>query len=98
MYFWTISSRAAITGQSCIFDDAEIACLVYLRKLYLEVGDADELFDHKYAIESFKKLKKLCKKVGTDWVDFTVFGGNHEFCKDDAHIERFIADLLLKSS
>lgn len=80
------------------FDDAEIACLVYPRKLYLEVGDADELFDCKYAIESFEKLKKLCKKVGTDWVELTVFEGNHEFCKDDARIERFISDLLSKSS
>lgn len=31
--------------------------------------------------------------VGTDWVDFITFEGGHEFCRDDAPIEKLIDDL-----
>ncbi|MBQ7794010.1 MAG: dienelactone hydrolase family protein [Clostridia bacterium] len=75
------------------FDDAEIACLVYPRRLCIEVGDADELFDYKNSQDSFAKLKKMCERVGTDWVEFIVFGGVHEFCRDDAPIERLVNDI-----
>jgi len=75
------------------FDDAEIACLVYPRSLCIEVGDKDALFDYKEAIKSFDKLKELCKNVGTDWVNFVVFDGIHEFCKDDAPIEKLVNEL-----
>ena len=75
------------------FDDAEIACLVYPRRLWLGVGNADELFEAKYAEESFKKLEALCKSVGTDWVTLTVFDGKHEFYRDDTPILQLIADL-----
>ena len=75
------------------FDDAEIACLVYPRNLCIEVGDKDALFDYKEAIKSFDKLKLLCKNVGTDWVDFVVFDGIHEFCKDDTPIEKMVNEL-----
>ena len=76
------------------FDDAEIACLVYPRRLWLGVGNADELFEAKYAEESFKKLKTLCETVGTDWVKLTVFDGKHEFYRDDAPILQLTRDLL----
>jgi dienelactone hydrolase len=75
------------------FDDAEIACLVYPRRLWLGVGNADELFEAKYAEESFKKLKTLCKNVGTDWVKLLVFDGTHEFYKENAPILQLIEDL-----
>lgn len=76
------------------FDDAEVACLVYPRKLYIRVGNADELFDCRYAIESFETLKKRCHRVGTDWVDFAAFEGVHEFCNDDTPIKNLVNDLL----
>ena len=75
------------------FDDAEIACLVYPRKLWIGIGNVDETFDYKYGVESFEKLKKLCKSVGTDWVNLKVFDGVHEFFKDDEEIQRLISDI-----
>lgn len=75
------------------FDDAEVACLIYPRKLYIEIGDQDELFDYQYGIKSFDKLKKMCESVGTEWVDFRVFSGTHEFCLDDEPIQKLIDDI-----
>ena len=75
------------------FDDAEIACLIYPRKLWLGAGNADDLFDAEYAAESFAKLGKLCKNVGTDWVKLLIFDGTHEFYKEDAPILQLIEDL-----
>lgn len=75
------------------FDDAEIACLVYPRRLCLEIGTKDELFDYKNGLESFEKVKKMCGKHGTDWVSLIVFDGDHEFCKDDEPIERLVKDI-----
>lgn len=80
-------------GSAKKFDDTEIACLTYPRSLCIQIGDNDELFDYKYGIESFEKLKEICKNVGTDWVEFIVFGGVHEFCKDDKPIEKLIENL-----
>jgi len=79
------------------FDDAEIACLIYPRKLYIETGNKDELFNYKYSVESFDKLKIMCKKVGTEWVDFKVFDGVHEFSWDDEPIQKLIHDIKIKS-
>ncbi|MBE7041944.1 MAG: hypothetical protein E7399_00410 [Ruminococcaceae bacterium] len=75
------------------FDDAEIACLVYPRRLCLQMGNQDELFDYQQTQASFQKLETLCNNVGTDWVTLMVFEGKHEFCKDDAPIEQLIKDL-----
>ena len=75
------------------FDDAEIACLVYPRHIHLQIGNKDNLFDYTYGQNSFEKLKKLAQKVGTKWVEFTVFDGNHEFFKDDLPLERLVEDL-----
>lgn len=77
-----------------MFDDAEIAALVYPRKLCIEVGTRDELFDCSEAVKSFDKLKSMTKSVGNEWLeDIIVFDGIHEFCKDDAPIERLTAEL-----
>ncbi|MBQ8408203.1 MAG: hypothetical protein IJY39_05005 [Clostridia bacterium] len=75
------------------FDDAEVACLVYPRRLCLEMGTRDELFKSEYSEESFERIKSYCKDVGTDWCDLILFDGKHEFCLDDAPIERLINDL-----
>ena len=80
-------------GSAEKFDDAEVACLVYPRKLYLEIGNKDELFDCKYGIESFDKVKELCEKVGTEWVEFNVFNGEHEFCLEDEPIQKLVNDI-----
>ena len=80
------------------FDDAEVACLIYPRKLYVEIGNRDDLFDYKSGVASFGKLKSLCEKVGTEWVTFKVFDGTHEFCKDDEPIQKLIDDIKFKKS
>ena len=76
------------------FDDAEIAALIYPRKLWIEIGDDDKLFDYKGGVESFESLKEICSEVGCDWVNFKVFGGVHEFYKEDDHIEGLIKELF----
>ncbi len=82
---WTCSAEK--------FDDAEVACLVYPRKLCIRIADKDELFDPQGGIDSFERLKELCADVGTDWVDFGVFEGKHEFPWDDAPIVKLIEDI-----
>jgi len=76
------------------FDDAETACLVYPRKLYLAMGDKDELFDSNNSVESYEKIKEICKTKDTKWVDLKIFDGNHEFIKDDEQIEKLIRNLM----
>ena len=78
------------------FDDAEIAALVYPRRLWIGVGNNDELFDVKYAKESFEKLKELCQNVGTDWIDLFTFDGTHEFFKEEEPIRQLIEELYTK--
>ena len=75
------------------FDDAEIACLVYPRKLYITVGERDDLFDYRFAAESFEKLKKICGDDRSVWLEFQTFDGIHEFLRDDGLVERMISDL-----
>lgn len=69
------------------FDDAEIACLVYPRKLNIEIGDRDNLFDVRSGRKSFERLRELCADVGTDWVRFDTFEGVHEFALSDTSIK-----------
>ena len=76
-----------------LFDDAEVAALVYPRRLCIEIGNKDELFNHKFGEESFKKLCEYCRDVGTDWLELIAFEGTHEFCKFDEPIEKLISDL-----
>ncbi len=77
-----------------MFNDAEIAALVYPRRLCIEVGDKDELFDGKFAAVEFERLKSLCGEVGCEWLDFILFDGTHEFHKGDKPIERLVKDIL----
>ena len=76
-----------------MFDDAEIACLVHPRRLCLEMGDHDELFEIGHTEASFTRVKEMCRDVGTDWVELIVFDGVHEFLTDPTPIKRLIRDL-----
>ncbi len=78
-----------------MFDDAEVACLVYPRRIHLAMADNDEIFNHEYSSASFEKIKEISESVGTQWVKFQVFGGTHEFIKDDEALETLIKDLSL---
>ena len=73
-----------------MFNDAEVACLVYPRKLCIQMGNKDQLFDSQYSEESFEDIRRICKDVGTDWVELMIFDGNHEFCKDDLPIKKLV--------
>ena len=75
------------------FDDAEIACLIYPRRLFLGMGKSDKIFQCQHTLESFERLEALCQNVGTDWVKLQVFEGDHEFLKDDEPIKQLIKDL-----
>lgn len=75
------------------FNDAEVAALCYPRRLCIQMGDKDQLFDAEYTKKSFDYLCGLAKDVGTDWLDLIIFEGEHEFNKDDAPILRLIDDL-----
>lgn len=77
-----------------MFDDAQVACLIYPRRIHLAIGDKDDLFNHEYSSESFEEIKKICENVGTDWVKLQIYNGAHEFIKDDEAIETLINDLI----
>ena len=76
-----------------LFDDAELALLVYPRKLCLAVGERDELFDCEGAKAAFAVLQEYCKEIGTDWLAFFTFDGMHEFFFDDDTLRKFAEEL-----
>ena len=47
-----------------LFDDEEIACLIYPRKLWIELGNRDDLFDCQSGLSAYETLKKLCAVTG----------------------------------
>lgn len=77
-------------GSGLKFDDAQLACLVYPRKLYVLMGNEDPLFDYCNTIESYQEATKMWDK---DWMQLHIYDGNHEFCKDDEPIKALIRDL-----
>ena len=71
-------------GAAESFSDAEVACLIYPRKLCIEVGTEDELFSAEGARKECEVLKEISKMAPSPWSpDFIIFEGTHEFCKDD---------------
>lgn len=73
------------------YTDAEIALLVYPRKLYIGVGDRDDLFDCKTAEQEFQRM--LGYQDVSDRFEFQIFQGEHEFMRSDAWIEAMVKDL-----
>jgi hypothetical protein len=67
--------------------------VLYPRQISLAIGDKDTDFPYKESEKEFKRLEALCKTVGTDWVDFIVFDGGHEFIKDDKPLQKLAKDL-----
>ena len=72
------------------FGEAELACLVHPRKLFLEMGQEDELFDYRKSALEYERICELSKDENDDWLEFKVFHGNHEFYKEDDHIRMLI--------
>lgn len=75
------------------FCDAEIAALVYPRRLCIEIGDKDQLFDVNFGKAEFERLKEISSEVGTNWLDFIAFDGVHEFFEGDEPIKRLVEDI-----
>ena len=71
------------------FGHAEMACLVHPRKLFIEMGNRDELFDYKESSLEIDRVKKLCGNNCEDWLYFKVYDGNHEFYKENLHLDAF---------
>lgn len=70
--------------------EAEISCLIHPRRLFLEMGDADELFDCKKSQREYERIREICGNENCDWLEFTIFKGNHEFYKEDDHIRQLV--------
>lgn len=85
-------SDCAWAGSETYFRDAEIAALVYPRKLWIEVGDQDELFPSRSAQEEYARLRNI--RSNWEGLSFRVFSGVHEFSKDDAGIDFVVQELL----
>lgn len=75
------------------FDDEEIACLIYPRKLCIELGNRDNLFDTKTALEAYETLRKLCSDAESDWLKLVVFDGTHEFCSEEEPLKNMVKHL-----
>ncbi len=80
-------------GSAQTFSDAEIACLVYPRRLCIEVGAKDELFAVEGARAELRRLRELSSSVTGDWIDFIEFDGTHEFCWEEESLRRLVRDI-----
>ena len=76
------------------FNDAEVACLIYPRKLYLQMGDHDNIFDYKNTLESFEDMKRVYGDGIDSWAKLRIFDGDHEFYRNDEDIISFIQDIM----
>lgn len=75
------------------FNDAEVACMICPRKLYLAMGDHDNIFDYKNTLASFEDMKRVYGDKIDSWAKLTIFDGNHEFYRSDEDIISLIQDL-----
>ena len=80
-----------------LFDDAEVACLIWPRKLYVAIGEQDEVFRVESGRRSMAWAQEYCREVGTDWLTMTTFTGKHEFFRDDAPLDDFAACLFAEA-
>ena len=79
-----------------LYDDAEIACLCYPRRLCIEMGDHDELFALPHTLAAEAEVKAYCDKAGIDpesWFDCLIFDGIHEYGRMEEPMERLVRDL-----
>ena len=72
------------------FGDAEVACLVHPRKLFVGMGREDELFDSYMTQKEYERLCKICGEDTPNWIDYTLFEGMHEFYRSDVPLEKFL--------
>jgi len=73
--------------------EAELACLVHPRKLFLEMGNRDSYFDYRKSIKEYERIQEICGDGLEDWLEFTVFDGEHEFYLKEDHINKLMEHL-----
>lgn len=79
-------------GSANMFEDAEVASLIFPRKLWIQVADNDELFHVSSAKKEFERLEKYYENMPTQ-LHLEVFPGVHEFSKSDAGIDFVVQEL-----
>ena len=87
---WTWKHAAAT------YDDAEIACLCYPRRLCVYMGDRDELFALQHTRTAEAEVKAYCAAAGVDpadWFESIIFDGTHEYGRMEEPVTRLIRDL-----
>ena len=75
------------------FDDAEVACLIYPRKFFIRFGEHDHMFPSEHSVKAYERLCELCTAVDTDWVNYSLFDGDHEVFRDDEPIIKMIEEV-----
>ncbi len=66
------------------FQDAEVAALCAPRKLYVQVGKTDEVFDYKTAIPEAERITDYYKAFGKEEnFKFCLWDGGHRVSEDD---------------
>ena len=80
-------------GSSNLFGDAEIAALIAPRKLWIQVGDNDELFSVYGAKKEYSRLQKLYEPHEN--LVFEIFPGVHEFGKTNEGIDYVVQALTV---
>ncbi len=77
------------------FLDAEMAALIAPRRLYIEAGKEDALFDYRTAINEYQRLIPYFEAAGAiDNLRFNIFDGDHMLDRNDDGLDYFIDGLL----
>lgn len=75
-------------NSGALYEDAELTCMVYPRRICLEMGTNDDIFSAENSKETYDSIP-----IKGDWVELILFDGKHEFCRDDAPLRRLAEDL-----
>lgn len=74
--------------------DAEVAALCAPRKLYLQVGMADSVFDYRNAIAEAERAKEYFRQLGCeDNISFNVWPGGHTISDHDEGFDFLFSSL-----
>lgn len=77
------------------FFDAEICTLCIPRKVLIDVGKEDSVFDYTSAVEEAERLKKYAKRLGCeDCISFNLWEGGHRIDLNGENLSQFINEIL----
>ena len=79
-------------GSALMFQDAEVAALCAPRKLYIQVGMADQVFDYHTAIPEMERVRKYYQAYGKEEnLKTNVWEGGHTVSGDDAGYDHIMS-------